>query len=83
MSSNSVLGLDRFLKKMAQSSDEEFYEDEIINVRVYQVQPFMFEPGGDNVSRESKGGSSDASAEDSNEEEESDINLERIGNTDW
>eukprot|EP00112_Aurelia_sp_Birch-Aquarium-sp1_P026496 Seg941.3 transcript_id=Seg941.3/GoldUCD/mRNA.D3Y31 product="P2X purinoceptor 7" protein_id=Seg941.3/GoldUCD/D3Y31 len=65
---------------MAHSSEEELFEDEIITIHRYQVQPFMFEPGGeDNTDRESE----QQSTEDSSEEEEPDFNLERIGNTTW
>ena len=66
--------------EMAHSSDEELFEDEIIAIQRYQVQPFMFEPGGeDNTDL----GSGQQPTDDSSDEEEPDINLERIGNTAW
>ena len=65
---------------MVHSSDEELFEDEVITIHRYQVQHFMFEPGGeDNTGRESE----QLSTEDSSKEEEPDINAERIGNTAW
>ena len=65
---------------MAHSSDEELFEDEIITIHRYLVQPFMFEPGcEDNTDR----GSEQKRTDDSSNEEEPDINLHRISDTSW
>ena len=67
---------------MTHSSDEELFEDEIIAIHRYRVQPFMFEPGGED-NTDLVVGSGQQLTDDSSDEEEPDINLERIGNTAW
>eukprot|EP00795_Rhopilema_esculentum_P011119 gene11119-19997_t len=49
-----------------------------------QIEPFMFEPGADGLEREDSFLTKQGSTSDSDEEEEMpDVNLERIGNTEW
>ena len=57
---------------MDSDSESEFgYPDIAVNS---EIQPFIFEP---------MPGSSGRAASSSSSEEEDDINIERIGNTDW
>ena len=74
----------QFLENMAQSSDEQAFENEVIDIKRIQVQPYMFEPGGDDVvNHKSAVGSIDEDSSSSEDEEEPDINTERLGETYW
>eukprot|EP00795_Rhopilema_esculentum_P010149 gene10149-18814_t len=69
---------------MAHSSDKQAFENEVIVIKRIQVQPYMFEPGEDDVvNHESVVGSIDEDSSSSEDEEELDINTERIGETYW
>ena len=65
---------------MAENFEEEFLDDSVIDIRTIEVQPFMFEPMPGSNDRHH---SSSSEWETESEEQEEDVNPERIGNTDW
>ena len=64
---------------MAGNFEEELLDDSAIDIRAIEVQPFRFEP----MPWSSNDSDRSSEWETESEEENEDINLERIGNTDW
>ena len=71
---------------MAQGHEDEIFEDERLTIIRLQIEPFMFRgsDGADGLEQEDSFSTGQGSTSHNDEEEEmTDVNLERIGNTEW